>query len=78
MHFRPGFLKPGVQLHNVRVTDAKEVGVGNPAEGNVLSPDFNLYQTGIHLPQPVRWHSFTIFCRCRPGPDFLSPLALVY
>ena len=39
MHFRPGFLKPGVQLHNVRVTDVKEVGVGNPAEETFCHPD---------------------------------------
>ena len=46
------------------VTDAKEVGVGNPAGRNVLSPDYSVLLTRKHWPQPVRWHSFTLFCRC--------------
>jgi len=44
------------------VTDAKEVGVGNPAGRNVLSPDCGEHAPGSPLLQPFAWHSCTIFC----------------
>ena len=51
------------------VTDAKEVGVGNPAGRNVLSPDCSQHASGSLMSQPVAWHSLTIFCGCRSQGD---------
>ena len=45
------------------MTDAKEVGVGNPAGRNVLSPDYHPYDLPGHLRQPINCHSLTLYWR---------------
>ena len=50
------------------VTDAKEVGVGNPAGRNVLSPDCSLCLIRGVLLQHFSCYSFAIFCRYQAGP----------
>ena len=52
------------------VTDAKEVGVGNPAGRNVLSPDYSLYPSPSPLRQLFNCHSFTLFCHRSAWPFF--------
>lgn len=60
----PSSCRSPTRIQNRRpVTDAKEVGVGNPVGRNVLSPDTTPYSRSCFEFQPVPWHSLTLFCQ---------------